>query len=150
MSREMYMRRALVKAFPSIPFVFDKVINDGCHKRRPDMFVDCLTHVVICECDEKQHPVSRYPCESRRTMELFEDVARRPTVFVRLNPDSYISGGKRIKGCFREDLNKDGEKVLTPLPEWKIRAEELCRVFGSALTTVPTREITDVRLFYNE
>ena len=149
MSREMYMRRGLVKAFPSTAFVFDKVIDDGCSRRRPDVFIDLLTHVVIVECDETQHRGSSYSCETRRTMELFEDVNRRPTVFIRFNPDTYRVGDVRVGGCFREDV-LDGEKVLSPLPSWRGRLKELCGVFECALGTIPEREITEIHVCYNK
>jgi hypothetical protein len=145
----MYMRRALVKGFPSTEFVFDKVIDNGCSKRRPDVFVDMLTHVVIVECDETQHRGSQYSCETRRTMELFVDVNKRPMVFIRFNPDSYTQNGVRVPECFREDIDKHGEKVLTPLDSWKERVQELCRVFSHVLTNIPSREITEIKLFYD-
>jgi hypothetical protein len=141
----MYMRRALVNEFPSTPFIFDKVIQDGCSRRRPDVFLELLTHVVVIECDETQH--RGYSCETKRMMQLFVDVAMRPTVFIRFNPDGYTLGGTRVNGCFREDIVK-GEKVLTPLPSWEVRVQELFRAFRDALE-VPSRDITEIQLFYD-
>jgi hypothetical protein len=145
----MFMRRGLVKAFPCTAFVFDKVIDNGCSRRRPDVFIDLLTHVVIVECDETQHRGSSYGCETRRTMELFEDVNRRPTVFIRFNPDAYRVGDVRVGGCFSEDV-LNGEKVLTSLPSWKGRLKELCCVFEGAMRTIPDRAITEIRVCYNK
>jgi hypothetical protein len=141
------MKRALIQGFPDTVMVFDKRIEGGCSKRRPDVFVDLLTHVVIVECDEKQHKPKSYTpqCERRRKMELFQDVGNRPVVFVRFNPDGYNGGG----GCFRDDVDKNGDRVLNVLPEWRVRARELVRVVGEHMVTIPKREVTEICLFFD-
>lgn len=86
--------------YPELKLTFDKQVSGGCSLRRPDMFIELLTHLVIIEIDENQH--KQTPCENLRMVQLFEDVAQRPCVFIRFNPDSYIDAdGKRINGCFR-------------------------------------------------
>ena len=146
-TREIYMTRVLMKSFPDTVMVFDKIIEGGCSKRRPDVFMDLLTHVVIVECDEKQHKHKSYiaQCERRRKMELFQDVGNRPVVFVRFNPDRYNGKG----GCFREDMNKNGEIVLTPLPEWKVRTRQLISTVGHHMVTIPVKELTETCLFFD-
>jgi Holliday junction resolvase len=147
LTREIYMTRALMKAFPDTAMVFDKAIQGGCSKRRPDVLMDLLTHVLIVECDEKQHKPKSYiaQCERRRKMELFRDVGSRPVVFVRFNPDGYNGVG----GCFRDDVDKNGERVLTVLPEWRVRVKELVRVVGEHMVNIPNREVTETRLFFD-
>ena len=146
LTREIHMKRALIKAFPNTVMVFDKSIEGGCSKRRPDVFMDLLTHVVIVECDENQHKSYTPQCERRRKMELFQDVGFRPVVFVRFNPDGYKGGNG---GCFRKELDKNGENVLVVLPEWKVRVNELVRVVGVHMKVTPEREVTEVCLFFD-
>lgn len=79
---------------------FDRKIEGGCSLRRPDMFIDMLTHVIIIEVDENQH--KQTSCETLRLVQLFEDVAQRPCVFIRFNPDGYTDkSGKKHKSCFK-------------------------------------------------
>ena len=85
--------------------------------------MDLLTHVVIVECDENQHKSYIPECENRRKMELFRDVGFRPVVFVRFNPDGYRGGNG---GCFRKELDKNGENVLVVVA----RMESACEGVG--------------------
>ena len=39
--------------------IFDKQTG-GCSKRRPDVYIDKFTHIVIIECDENQHKNEEY------------------------------------------------------------------------------------------
>ena len=126
--------------------IFDRIIEGGCSRRRPDVFIECGTHSVIVECDEKQHRSYLQTCENRRTMELFTDLGNRPVVMIRFNPDSY--DGKR-NGSFREDILESSERVLTALPEWKRRCSVLRDTLERALVTVPTREVDEIRLFFD-
>lgn len=102
--------------YPDIRITFDRKINGGCSLRRPDMFIELLTHVVTIEVDENQH--KRTSCETLRLVQLFEDVAQRPCVFIRFNPDAYVdSNGKRHKSCFKYTENGicviDSDKEMT-------------------------------------
>ena len=63
----------------------DKTVG-GCSKRRPDVFIDLFTHVLIIECDENQHKNYNTTCEVARINELFTDLGDRPIVFIRFNP----------------------------------------------------------------
>ena len=102
----------------------------------------------MVECDEQQH--RGYSCETKRTMQLFQDCGYRPAVYIRFNPDSYLdTNGTRVHGCFHEDRHVNGETILTPLPEWEKRVKELCSVFSSFITSPPHKEVTEVKLFYN-
>ena len=103
-TKERYIANILKEwistSFPDLNISFDKKISGGCSLRRPDIFIDLITHVLIIEIDETQH--KQTTCENLRMTQLFEDVAQRPCVFIRFNPDSYIdSKGRRIQGCFK-------------------------------------------------
>ncbi len=78
----------------------DTRVVGGCSRRRPDGYIDLLTHVIIVEVDENEHRSYDDTCNNRRIMELYQDFGSRPLVFVRLNPDAYTRDGKRKPGAF--------------------------------------------------
>ena len=64
---------------------YDKRVDGGCSLRRPDIFVELGTHVVIVEVDEQQHDREEYhSCENKRMMQLYTDLAMRQTAPVML------------------------------------------------------------------
>jgi hypothetical protein len=65
-----------------ITMIFDKKVEDGRSRRRPD--------ALIVEC------------ENKRMMEIFWNCGSRPIVFIRFNPDAFEEDGKRQKGCLRQ------------------------------------------------
>jgi hypothetical protein len=132
------MRDGLKAAFPGVEMSFDRKVDGGCSRRRPDVFMDCLTHVVIVECDENRH--AGYSCENKRMMELFEDCGRRPIVFIRFNPDACGRRG----GCFIP--TPSGLRVNRR--EWGVRMRRLVECVGEARERVPSREISIEHLFY--
>ena len=131
--------------YPSLDIVYDKSISGGCSLKRPDIFLDCFTHSVMCEIDENQH--SGYSCENKRMMTLFEDLGSRPIIMIRFNPDSYIdSENSRVQSCFYHS----GKKGYIPDPdEFERRVEVFCKEFEYCTNTIPTKEITIIHLFYN-
>jgi hypothetical protein len=91
---------------------YDKTLN-GCSKRRLDFYFECNTHSIIVEVDEEQHIAYDTQCEENRTNEIFTDLADRPLVLIRFNPDKT----KDRIGCFQFTqenaiiLNKTMENV---------------------------------------
>jgi hypothetical protein len=79
----------------------DKVIKDGCSRRRPDLLLDLGYQVLIIEVDENQHMDYDCSCENKRIMELSQDIGHRPIVFIRFNPDAYYDEHNvKIKSCW--------------------------------------------------
>lgn len=126
---------------------FDKQIDNGCSGKRPDIFIDCLTHVIIGELDENEH--SRYEeiCENRRIMELFQDVGNRPVVVLRLNPDSYYKDDEKYNGCF--SYTKSGT-ISVHKKEWEKRMKLFTWHLDSWLTHIPKKEVTIRKFFYSK
>jgi hypothetical protein len=120
--------------------VFDKVVDNGCSKRRPDIRIERLTHTIIIECDENQHKSTS--CENKRMMELFQDLGSRNIVFLRFNPDSYKENGVRKQGCF----DKEGKLVRV---EWEARINLLKEKVSHHLSNIPDKEVTIENLFYD-
>ncbi len=124
-----------------IDCTLDSKISGGCSRRRPDVFIDLLTHVLIIEIDEDQHLSYNESCEYVRTIELNEDIGHRPMYIIRLNPDSYKLNGKSIRGCFtsKMELNKK---------EFTHRYSTLLSTVLDLTATPPERLIESIELFF--
>jgi hypothetical protein len=135
--KEHHMRDALLEQFPELTMVFDKKIDEGCSRRRPDVRVEMYTHTIVVECDENRHAGASYACENKRTMEIFQDLGNRPLVLIRFNPDKY----DEVPSCF-----VDGKMNRK---EWNRRIKLLKQTI-EAHKEVPEKEITVEYLFYGD
>ena len=131
----------------------DRRIEGGCSRRRPDMFVDLGTHVLIVEVDERQHADYDTSCERRRMMELFEDAGSRPAVFLRFNPHQYTdAAGSTVRSPWTRDP-RSGKPRVPPARqgEWDTRIEALCARIAHWTTVAdfPAREVTVEHMFYD-
>ena len=154
--KERYLTDELRKRFNNseINMIFDKTVEGGCSRRRPDVLIDCLTHSIVIECDEYQHV--NYECENKRTVQLFQDLGNRPLVLIRFNPDQYVNeNDEKVQGCFTPltkvedyhkkkfyDLNENEWLRRISILETKIKEYLL-------LETFPSKEITQITLFYS-
>jgi hypothetical protein len=79
-------------------------------------------------------------------MQLFEDCGRRPIVFIRFNPDSYVNSlGKRVPGCFV----KNEKGVLRVVKSsWNPRLRQLVEMMNVVVEEFPTQEVTIKHLFF--
>jgi hypothetical protein len=154
--KERYLRDELRERFKehSIDMIFDKSVDGGCSKKRPDVLIDCLTHSIVIECDEYQH--INYECENKRTMQLFKDLGNRPLVLIRFNPDTYVDENEeKVQGCFIpltkvEDIHKKRFYNINE-KEWVRRLNILEQKIKEylSLDTFPNKEITEIKLFYS-
>ena len=125
---------------------FDKQTG-GCSKRRPDVYIDKYTHVVIIECAENQHKETS--CENKRTMELFQDFGNRPIVFIRFNPDSYTNEeNKKVLSSFKMHKTLD-VPMIREQKEWLSRLNVLKETISYWLKEIPEKEVTNEYLFYD-
>jgi hypothetical protein len=150
------LRDELRKRFPDndITMIFDKAVDGGCSKKRPDVLIDMLLYSIIVECDENQH--ENYDCENKRTMQLFTDLGNRPLILIRFNPDNYMKGLNKIQGCFKpivniEDIHKKKFYDVNT-DEWNRRVDILEKVIRDKIngSDIPQKEIEEIRLFYDE
>ena len=85
-TRESKVSEFIKESYKNLNITYNKTIEGGCSKNRPDIFIDCLTHSVIIEVDEHQHKgnsKSYTPeCENQRVNNLFTDLADRPIIFI--------------------------------------------------------------------
>jgi hypothetical protein len=136
---------------------FDKRIEGGCSKKRPDIFIDFGSHCLIIEIDENQHV--NYACEQVRMIRLYEDLngltvdskessntGFRKVIFLRFNPDGYTEESKKYKSPFG----------YTPTGMIKIDTEEMARRIQLLIKKLdecqkePENMITIHHLFYDK
>jgi len=132
--------------FPEYTWINDKRVQDGCSRRRPDLFLDLGDQVLIIEVDENQHVDYECSCENKRIMELSQDVGHRPIVFIRFNPDSYVVDDQKVPSCWC--LNDDGICILKDKTEWKRRLSALKQQMEYWIQERTTKTIEVIQLFY--
>jgi EsV-1-7 cysteine-rich motif len=147
--KERYVQDFLEEKFPD-EFIYDKTIDQGCSKRRPDAFKECGTHTIIIEVDEYQHRNYEEICENKRTMEIFTDLSNRPIIFIRFNPDNYINeNNDKIKSSFNMHKTSDVPIIKDPI-EWQGRLDKLKETIEHHIDTIPEKTVTIEKLFYDE
>jgi len=143
--KETELHREIIKFFPEEKIQYNKIISGGCSKRRPDELIDKLTHCIVIEYDEEQH--KGISCEDKRIMEISRDLNHRPTIFIRFNPDKYITKeGKKKSSCFY--FSSDNRlKIYKNI--FKIRIDKLVETIQYYLDNIPEKTITIEQLFYD-
>jgi hypothetical protein len=130
------------------PWITDKRIDGGCSRRRPDLLLDLIDQVLIVEIDENQHIEYDCSCENKRIMELSQDLAHRPIIFIRFNPDDYEKDGLKITSCWGQ--NKQGTCLVKPSKkvEWEQRLHALGETIEYWLTHRTDKTVEIIQLFY--
>lgn len=124
--------------------------NNCCSSgKKPDMYTDMGSHVIIIEIDENQHKRYEEICENKRICEISIDFDHRPILFIRFNPDEYTDkDGKKIKTCWSK--TKTGIHVSkSKKVEWNNRLNTLKNVIFDNLLTVPDKTISQIPLYYD-
>jgi EsV-like protein len=150
--KECYMTDFIKEQYSELDINYDRTISGGCSKKRPDVFIECLTHSVIIECDEEQHNTEEYKiCDNKRTMGIFQDLGNRSIVFIRFNPDSYINNkNKKVDSCFKT-TQKTGILVIKDNNKWNLRLNKLKETIDYYLNIENIKkEVEIIKLFYDE
>ena len=130
-----------------VTMIFDKQVDGGCSRRRPDVRIDFGSHIVVIECDENQHEGKAYTsCDSKRTMEIFKDCGSRPIVFIRFNPDAYEEDGIKNAGCFKPTT----KGLSVNKKEFNERMLKVARYVRFYMTNVPKKEVKTIKLYYTK
>lgn len=126
-TKETAVAQFITTNFPNFTWNLDKKIEDGCSRRRPDLFCDLGYQVIIVEVDENQHTDYDCSCENKRIMQLSQDVEHRPIVFIRFNPDDYINlNNEKITSCWGTTPTTGILKIKNNKnDEWKSRLNVL-------------------------
>jgi hypothetical protein len=128
----------------TLTMAFDKTIEGGCSKKRPDLFVDFGSHCLIIEVDENRHV--NYACEQKRMISLYEDLGFRKVIFLRFNPDGYTE----------QSIKHISPFGYTPTGMIKINTEEMSRRIEILITKIeecrkePDDILTILHLFYGD
>ena len=137
--------------FPNYHWINDKRIHGGCSKRRPDLLLDLFYKILIIEIDENQHIDYGCSCETKRIMELSQDLGHRPIIFIRFNPDDYTENGTKISSCWGQD--KKGICVVkkSKKNEWTQRLNVLEYHINYWITpeNITNKRIESIPLFYD-
>jgi hypothetical protein len=148
--------RAVVKyvktRFPNAKWVCDKEVEGGCSKKRPDMCLDCGDFIIIVEIDEYQHKQETdgysSTCEEARLNGLYGDFGCRKLVFIRFNPDGYMSDGVRVSSCWGHTPHTNQSCVSNP-KEWNVRLTKLGDTIQEKMKATPTEEVDIKYLFFD-
>jgi hypothetical protein len=150
-TKEKTIADHVISEYPSMTWRTDVKIQDGCSRRRPDLFLDLGYQVIIIEVDENQHIDYDCSCENKRLMELSKDVGHRSIVFIRFNPDHYINKEKqRIKSCW--SINKQGISVINKNDkrDWIARLKTLTTQIQYWIDNKTEKTIEIIQLYYDE
>jgi hypothetical protein len=102
-TKEKYTTDFIKEKIPNVDWIVDRKVYDGCSRRRPDLYLDLGYQVLVVEIDENQHIDYDCSCENKRLMEISQDIGHRPLIFIRFNPDGYVSGENKINSCWGLD-----------------------------------------------
>lgn len=129
--------------------VFNKTITGGQSKRRPDIFIDVGTHIVIVEVDEYGHTRYNGDDEYNRILDIIEDIGSKPLSLIRFNPDSYKDKNKKISvpSPWVKKLNGT-ELDLKYKDEWESRLHTLLCCVEDNIDNMPKRSFKETHLFF--
>ena len=144
-TKENLVVSELKSDFNNIEYELDKYIKGACSKRRPDIRIELFTHSIIIEIDEKQHIQKDYTsCDTKRMMEIYQDLGYRNIIFLRFNPDGYLNDqNKRIRSCFDKNNNICNKK------NWNERINTLKKSINYHINNIPEKSIIIEYLYYN-
>jgi hypothetical protein len=138
--------------FPFMDWFTDKIIKDGCSKRRPDLLLDLGYQIIIIEIDENQHKGYNDNCENARVNQLSLDLGCRPILYIKFNPDDYLQNNIKISSCW--GINKNGICVVkkNKQQEWNERLkvlEKSIKYWINPENKITNKLIEIVELFYD-
>jgi len=134
--------------FNQYDIVYDKQIQDGCTRRRPDILFDFGEKVIIIEVDENQHRDYDTTCEQERLNNLMEDINYRNLILIKFNPDYYKSGPKKINSPWKMN-KKNGILEILNNKEWSKRLNTLKEVLENNIKEDTTELFKIIPLFYD-
>jgi hypothetical protein len=127
----------------TLTMIFDKIIENGCSRRRPDVFIDFGSHCVMIEVDENAH--TNYTCEQKRMLDIYEDIGFRKIVFIRFNPDGYSTDTVKFESPF--SYTKTGIVNVNKV-EMKRRIDKLLAKIDYYKVNEPDNEFIIDYMFY--
>ena len=135
----------LLIQYPDI--IRDKIVTNGCSRRRPDGLIQLNDYNVIIEVDEDQHV--NYDCENKRVMEIFQDLGNSPLTIIRFNPDSYIDKDDIKQESLFKTKKKSGKLVVRNKSTYDDRLKTLLNILEYSINNIPNKELNIINLFYD-
>lgn len=150
--KEKAVRKFINENYPNKLFAFNKIIEGGSSKRRPDiLYINTIKDqkcAIIVEIDENNH--GRYDPEDEmiRLDEIANDLGNNiPIILLRFNPDSYINkSGKLVSSPWTK--TKKGTMLGSEI-KWKKRLNQLKKQFDVCLDIIPPVAITIKFMYYD-
>ncbi len=137
-----------------VPEEFEDERPCGSSGRKPDVLIDMGEWVVVVEVDEGQHKQDSYKssCENKRIMQIFDDMGRRPIVFVRFNPDNYVDAeGNKVLSPWTVD-GRTGSALHVSAENrsvWNARLAALALTLERVSSVRPTKDVTFEYLYFD-
>lgn len=150
--KENEVVKYIMEKFPDFTWKSDKVIQDGCSLKRPDLLLDLGYLVINIEIDENQHRNYEEICENKRLMIISQDIQHRNLILIRFNPDSYTKNGKVNQSCWTKNNNgtctikKPYEKIW----DKRLKILEDTIKYWTNSTNISDKMINVIHLFYDE
>jgi len=135
--------------FKQYDITCNKLIQDGCTKRRPDILFDFGEKVIIIEIDENQYRDYDTTCEQERLNNLIEDINYRNLILIKFNPDYYKLGVKHINSPWKLNKNNGLLEIINK-KEWNKRLNTLKEVLENIIKEDIIELFKIIPLFYDE
>ena len=89
-----------------IKYYHDNIVVNGCSRKRPDFLIPTNWGNIVLEVDEFQHNRKNYNCECEKTrmQQIYYDIGCEKVLFVRYNPDQYLSLDKKFSSIERQNF----------------------------------------------
>ena len=142
--KETAVKNALDQA--GIKYIsYDKIVENGCSKYRPDFVIDCGKYIIVLECDENQHKSYTPECEYGRMYQIYYDLEAVPCIFIRYNPDDYVDkNGTKVRAS-----NSRLQKLISlinTIKNFEVLPHSICIVYafydGYNGTQFPIHQLT--------
>jgi hypothetical protein len=148
--KEQFVLAEVQRQLPELEDFFvlwDCPIDGGCSNKRPDMLFDFKIGCLVIEIDEDAHRYEDLTCRNKRMCEIFEDLAERPIVFIRFNPDKYGTRSPMFRMTAKTHQLKCNETEFQFRMEKLI--EEIKKVYKTCIidNQIPDKEFDVVNLF---
>jgi hypothetical protein len=137
--------------FKNFTWFHNKEVQDGCSKKRPDLYVHLGFQIIIVEIDEQQHKKYENICENKRIMLLSRDFDHISIVLIRFNPDKYIKNNIIIPSPWNI-TSKKGLPILIKkyINDWNYRLLTLKNTIDYWFFNKTNKTLEEIKLFFDE
>ena len=148
--KEETVANKIKEVYEDFTWTCNKKIENAVSNKRPDLFCDFGSYVMIIEIDEHKHKQNKDVDEKNRLLDLLIDVGLRNIVCIRFNPDCYTKkDGSRVQSCWEKNKEtKLLEIKKSKENEWNMRINRLLDEIGYWCNNKSNNKIEIIKLFY--